>query len=697
MDTALTIGIIGGGPRGLSLLARLVVNNREEVDRIPMKIYIFEQSGLFGGGRTYNPNQPDNQMLNTVVRNVGVLDNDCEGGLPDMPTWCKEKLARDFPDYRTFFGVPVDEITHDDVLSRKAVGSYLSEMYRELVRTAIDIEVIEMPEHVIDIDFDDSQFSIKTPVTTILVDKCVLCTGHSSNIIDPTSEATTFAAEHGLGFYPCLYPTDQSVMKIPDGESLGIVGMGLTALDAIFAGSVLRGGKFEVDSNGKFARDSDGDLIYVPSGRELKMTCISRNAIFITARGLHQKGNREYEGKFFTREAIAKMREKAVRLTGSKKLNFSMSREDWDDELNLFLPMWRDIQSEYYTVLFNEMGKVDVATEIVSRMKSLPSPSPLAVDKIVLQWVTREKLLNLETILTPILHWEYADAQEFNRLHMNLIKTDLARAKLGNVHGPHKAAMDVFRDLRNTLRESVSFGGLTPKAHEYFVHVFDPFNARVACGPPVTSVEMVYALMKQGIVEMCAGPNASILPSHDTNTFVVSGENTGYRREVKNVVRAMIPGFNLNLDSSVLMQNLRLKGAVREYVNYSDTDRSDCFHSGGIEVTEDYRVIAEDGEIVPNLFAIGIPTEGAWWFTLILPRPYNSNVIRSAEHLRSVILERGPFDVRATIFRQSDLQRPSNIEAMANIDEYIRQSERLSIARESVYEHIRLTDLSEVY
>lgn len=66
------IGIVGAGPRGLSLCERLVVNHSAADE--PIEIFLFDHVGI--GGSVWREEQSKNLKMNTVAQQVTLFTDD---------------------------------------------------------------------------------------------------------------------------------------------------------------------------------------------------------------------------------------------------------------------------------------------------------------------------------------------------------------------------------------------------------------------------------------------------------------------------------------------------------------------------------------------------------------------------------------------------------------------------------------------
>jgi len=186
------------------------------------------------------------------------------------------------------------------------------------------------------------------------------------------------------------------------------------------------------------------------------------------------------------------------------------------------------------------------------------------------------------------------------------------------VSGPVKAALDVLRDIRNTVRRAVDYGGLLPASYrEDFLGRYVPLNALLSAGPPIERVEALKALIEGGVVEV-VGPRMLVEADEGRGVFTLSSPDVaGSLREVTAVVDARIPQPDLRGDRSPLYRRMLARGTVREFVR-RDPRTGEVLHTGGVEVTTaPFQVLGAGGYPVPGLYALGLPTEHLRWFTQV--------------------------------------------------------------------------------
>jgi uncharacterized NAD(P)/FAD-binding protein YdhS len=601
------IVIIGAGPRGTYALRRLSLQlTRTPLDH-PVVIHVVEKSGHFGGGGVHDVNQPDYLLLNTIASQITAVGDDDEIGRASM----SRRTLYGFLEEK---GIPVGE---NDYPARSHHGQYLASVFDWTENTLPHgVTLYRYPVTAVDIDLTDGQKVILDGAEAIEADEILLITGHSKLQVHPESKEAQwmqFAEEcrhkrKNISYVHDVYPIPEKTAHIRGGESVYVIGMGLTAVDLVRAFSIGRGGTFQ---GGK----------YVKTGREPHIILGSRLGIPYCARAFNQKDS-QYQPAIFTHEAISKLK------SNSNKLDF---------QNDLFPLFWREVEYVYYsTMLGNDFGSSYLSCETDAERKELIKQS--VREDIRLKWESLENPM-VEMQRQQQGHSLFDSFESYMTFVINLIREDLREAEKGNMTSPLKCAIDsVFRDCRDVLRSAVNFGGLTAKSHKYLISVFDRVNNRIAVGPPVESTRQLLVLAESGYV-MFSGPNPKLSVDEKQGCFVIESENVrDSRKYVQHVLNGRIHSVNIKNDTSPLMQNLLKKGILRTYINQQDDFQ---FEPGGLDVTEDFHVIAKDGNPHPHICAIGIPTEGKIWFNAVDARPdVNSTAISQVSRWAKGVVER---------------------------------------------------------
>ncbi|MFD3678208.1 FAD/NAD(P)-binding protein [Streptomyces sp. NPDC058613] len=570
----LTLAVIGTGPRGLSVLESLAVRLAASDPTRPVRIHAIDGVEV-GAGRVWRTDQDDWYTMNTVAGQITMYSGGPDNGPwrpgagPSLEEWSRAE--------------PGETPLHTDgYATRRTYGRYLRSVYRSIEEhLPAHVELIGTKARITSLTarpVGGWLLAVDAPPHLIAADQVLLATGHPHNIPDAFERRMLdFAASHGGGRvrYVCgdsAADMDLDENAIAPGSTVAIRGLGLSFYDVMLALTVGRGGEFK--------RTAQGNLDYLPSGREPHIVAGSRSGLPIPARGVNQKApDHTHRPRFLTKAAVAQARARRGQRTGSDQLSFA------EDVFPLLLRELETVHREVW-----RLGGAEG-----------PPPTP-----------------DLRRLARPFEGQTFAGPGEFTARLLALMRADLAEASLGNSLGPLKAALDVLRDIRNIVREAVDFGGLLPHSHaEDFVQDFLPVNALLSAGPPVERVEQLLALIETGVVEV-AGPGAQFTADETTGRFRVSSAQVqDSARIATTLIDARIPTPDLHRDGSTLMTSLVTNGIVSEYFR-TGPDTVPPVPTGGLNVTKaPFRAIAADGRVHDGLYALGIPTEHTRWFTQV--------------------------------------------------------------------------------
>jgi uncharacterized NAD(P)/FAD-binding protein YdhS len=601
------IVMIGGGPRGTYAFRRLSLQLTRTPLKHPVVIHFIEKSGNFGGGNVHDPSQPEYLLLNTIASQITALGDD-------------DQIGRASTSRKTLHGFLHEQgspIAENDYPARSHHGRYLSSIFdwtEETLPPGVTLK--RYGATAVDIDLTNGQRVILDSSESIDADEILLTTGHSRLQVHPGSKESQwmqFADEcrhkgQNVSYVHDVYPIPEKTRHIGGGESVYVIGMGLTAIDIVRSFSIGRGGTFEKGE-------------YVKTGREPLVVLGSRIGIPYCARAFGQKQD-QYQPAIFTHEAVRNLKAHKLKL---------------DFQKDLFPLLWREMEYAYYSMMLgDDFGSRFLSCGTDARRKQL-----------IEQSISEERRIRWEFLENPMTEIQrqrqgpllFDSFESYTTFVLNLIREDLIEAERGNMTSPLKSAIDsVFRDCRDVLRQAVNFGGLTAKSHKYLISVFDRVNNRIAVGPPVESTRQLLVLAERGYV-FFSGPSPKLSMDEKQGGFVIESESVrGSRRNVQHVLNGRIHSVSIKNDVSVLMQNLLKKGAIRTYINQDDDFE---FELGGLDVTEDLHIISKDGTPHPHICAAGIPTEGKIWFNAADARPdVNSTAISQLSKWAEGVVER---------------------------------------------------------
>ncbi|MGW7535871.1 FAD/NAD(P)-binding protein [Amycolatopsis sp. NPDC054798] len=577
------LAIIGGGPRALSILERLVEHRKRLPNHTSLDVVVIDPGNL--GEGSHPTDQPSHLLINTLASQVTMrppLSSVGDDSTPSVLDWAAEqRYRRHVGGTRTPDGDEEQPLTERSHLSRVLLGEYLAAFGREVVSALpLNIRVEHVRARAIDVRFEDEVYAIALDNgQTVVAHYSVLAMGHGHRAqTEEDRRLADFAqdkkaANPRLAYFASPYPISK-LDAITSDARVAIQGLGLTAHDVVSALTLGRGGEY---------RTEQGKLVYNASGREPRVWLCSRQALPFAARGINQKGRTgRHVCQFFTPQAVAQIRARAAAL-GDARIDF---RTD-------LLPL---IMTEMaYAYRTAESG------EHVDTAGFTPTP---------------EEIRLIRQILWPLEHESFSSPAEFRRWFLAAMENDLGEAYRGNCTSGVKAATDVLRDAREAFRAAVEFGGLTPDSHRYFVEQFDATVNRVSFGPPLRRNEEWLALFEAGILEVAGGAASRVETPDDEHNYRISLDFPGGPAavDVDVVVSARLDKYSPRTDSSHLSANLARRGLVRPFMNGD-------YHPSGIDIDENLRVKKADGRVHSRLWAVGFVVEGPHFYTHALPRP----------------------------------------------------------------------------
>jgi len=621
------IGIIGVGPRGLTLLERIVANERQRPSG-QIEILLFEPNAP--GAGCHDPAQSDIHLVNTVAgqltlfADASVVD---AGPLVDGPSFYQWLNQQSDIGAGNLLGGA--RASPDGYYPRSLFGRYLQWAFRYVCALAPPhVKIIVKATAVIRAHRDDEAWILETAEAKIRVDYLFLTTGHTK----PSRRAEERPASCGPGTLVVddPYPIKRTLAAVGPGMTVAVEGMGLTSFDVIAELTIGRGGRF--------VTSAAGDKQYLRSGREPRIIVFSRSGIPLSARAVNQKGvSNQYRARFLLLKHVRELR-------GVRKVDFVA------DVLPLLVA---DMEYAYYDAYLRERADAAGAAEFCRRFAAGDAAQRR---ELVGRSIPESDRFSWQRLVAPVPERALAGRNTFGQWLRGHLLEDVREARKGNLASPLKAACDVLRDLRDNLRAAIEFGGLTEASHRWVLAEFMPVMNRLAVGPPETRVSELLALIEAGVLEADFGPGAECRATADGGLMRLSATRwPGHSAEVHALVKARISMHSPQDDASPLLRGLLDDGHVRLF-------RNGDFHAGGIEIDRNHNWVSGSGSIIRNAWALGIPTEGVKWCTFVVPRPgVNSTAlvdagravtgmlagIRSGEEDRDAARERLPLRTEA--------------------------------------------------
>ncbi|MER8032263.1 FAD/NAD(P)-binding protein [Streptomyces bauhiniae] len=608
ISTPSEICVVGAGPRGVSVLERLLAQERKSPSRERLTVHLVDPSPP-GPGRVWRTAQSPHLLMNTVASQVTLFTDhsvDIVGPVEDGPSlyeWARRLAGTGTAD--ASIAAEARALGPDSYPTRAFYGHYLRWVFRRLTATA--------PAHITvrvhtsrAVALDDTGPVPGGPQSVLLadgtrltgLDAVVLALGHLPNQpTDETRRLADFAATHGLTYLQPANPADHDLSAIGAGQPVLLRGLGLNFFDYLALFTLGRGGSF--------ARVGDR-LVYRASGEEPRMYAGSRRGVPYHARGENQKGaHGRHEPRLLDQERVAALRERARR---GERLTF---------RADLWPLIAREVQGVYYAALLTARGQD--ATAFADAYPHVPeSEEDAFLDAAGIGAADR---WDWARIARPYGEREFTSVTEYRTWLLGHLRQDVADARAGNVTGPLKAALDVLRDLRNEIRLVVDHDGIDGASYrDQLAAWYTPLNAFLSIGPPASRIEELAALIEAGIVEILP-PGLLVDTVADGPAFVARTlGGADLAPPFAALIEARLPEPDLLRTADPLLRHLLSTGQCRPH--RIPTAHGGVYETGGLDVsTRPYRLVDAAGRAHPRRFAYGVPTEAVHWVTAAGIRP----------------------------------------------------------------------------
>ncbi|MFE0190571.1 FAD/NAD(P)-binding protein [Streptomyces sp. NPDC058989] len=593
------IAVVGAGPRGTSVLERICASAAELAPGARLTVHVIDPAPP-GAGQVWRTAQPPELLMNTVASQVTLFTDEsveCAGPIRTGPS---------------LYAWEGCEVGPDDYPGRALYGRYLEWVFRHTVRTAPEgVTVVSHTARAVRLTeaVDGTQsLALDDGRELTGLGAVVLAQGHLPTAPDPEQRRLAdYAAGHGLHYLPPANPADLTteLAALAPGRPVLLRGLGLNFFDHMALLTTARGGRF--------AHGADGALRYLPSGREPRLYAGSRRGIPYHARGDNAKGaHGRHLPLLLTADVIAAFRKRA----GSG---------DLPDFLAEVWPLVaKEVESVYYEALLarrEASGPLDDSfrDRFRERFLGCAHRSPEEAAALDAFGIAPAERWDWERVSRPHAGRSFAGRAAFREWLLDHLRADVAHARLDNVSGPVKAALDVLRDLRNELRQIVDHGGLAGASRrDHLDRWYTPLNAFLSIGPPRRRIAETAALIEAGVLEV-VGPRMVVRPGaadgHGPGFTAYSPDVPGSEVTAAALIEARLPEPDLRRTADELLVRLLAEGGCRPHT-------ADGYETGGLDVSPSpYHLVEADGRCHPRRFAIGVPTEGVHWVTAAGARP----------------------------------------------------------------------------
>ncbi len=578
---ALSIAVVGAGPRAVGWLERFAAARSVAADRPPVVLHLIDPFPA-GPGRIWRDDQSPLLKLNSMVEDVTMFtDDSCtvDGPVapgPSLLEWVqgvREGRIRDAEVGDPVVRAELARLRRGDFPTRRLQSRYLDWfLSRAIAALDADATVVRLTGEVVSVSSaEDHELVRLTDGTVIPADAVVYALGHTGS--EPAGEAVAFAdfaSRHGLHYQPPAFTADADLSGIAPGETVAVRGMGLAAVDLVVLLAEGRGGRFE--------RHHDG-LRYRPSGREPRILIGSRRGVPYRSKISSALAGEAPSLRYLTSEVVARL----TREPGT--LDFR--RDVWP-------LVERELLHGYYRELFTgHPGRVAIPWEwFRAQLDAVDLRSAAYAELLAASLPDAADHLHLDAFDRPLAGERFATRDALQHRIREHLRDDLNRRTAPE----HSETLGLFLALLQTMFALAPVGASpawTEESRTRDLHGWWPaYFSYVASGPPGHRLEELLALSHAGIVEF-AGPDLMVSADEEAGAFQVSSPSVEGAVAVRTLVDAWLPAAHADRTDNRALRDLAVSGAG-------------SFRHGMLRVhPADARVLDATGAPHPRRWAIG--------------------------------------------------------------------------------------------
>lgn len=627
-----TIAVVGAGPRGTSVLERLLAALRQsEVIGRPIRILVFDQFEP-GAGRVWSTAQSRLFLMNTPSVFPTVAP---ERTHPDEPGLSFEQWRASGGDGALLSTVEAQELAELERGSyppRALYGRYLRHVF-ESVAAALRAQ-----EQVVEVRLVRSEVRrlVRTDARYLLAaqpvddsyphpqaqgapmeftaDAVVLALGHVPAHLNPAQSAMSEEADEvALTYQGPNVPSDVPWEKIPAGETALVRGLGLNFFDVMVELTVGRGGEFRAVNGGP-----GRTLEYWPSGFEPKIVAASRRGTPYRAKAcIEDFIPPSVRLEYFDSEVI-------VHRIAEQRVTNPEATAGF--EAHVWPLLHRDVLLAYYrTAAARTPGRFTLdPDEFLRRLVSVLDAEHQAgalvwlseAQDLVAEHAPALGFLDVPGLGHPFAERGFGSAKEYQNAVLEYLEAD-ALSSAGGEKDPLKMAIATLNAGRMELKNMIAEGLISDESRLNEVQGwFEPLVEGLSSGPPVQRIEELAALARASVVEFI-GPDPEFGIDPVSEAFIASSpwvDAPSYTAPV--LVEAMMPANRVLQTASPLLRQLLDDGLAAPLTMRNDA--GEPIQGQGLDVVgEPYRLVDAHGLAHRAVFVLGLQLSSVQWGTAI--------------------------------------------------------------------------------
>ncbi len=556
-----TVAFIGGGPRGVGLVERLIANIPLLAPETELTILIFDPHPA-GPGRIWRYDQSPSLKMNSLAEDVALFnDPSCaiEGPLAPGPTlaeWISQ--VRDGvipftpPDPRVAAELAV--IGPQGFATRRLLSCYLRWFFEHAAGLAPEQvtirEIRARVERVIDSDsFQTLEYRDAAGLTQRqAVDFVVYTVGHTDSQPTAAEQATLRRSRSlGLRYWPADYASEADFAAVPAGEPLLIRGLGLSFVDIVVRLTLDRGGREIVDPTAPAGRRST----YVASGAEPHIFAGSGRGV-----PYHSKITSHLHGEkpglattFLTREWLSGL------LDEQREVDFTAQ---------VWPTIVRELAYWHYREIFT--GHPERVSgywvEFSAEFQQEPFGSA-RLTQLIAQSVAPEDRFEIDALQHPLRGRDFASLADLQRHLTGYIRRDIELREAEE----HSETLAVFWALLASyivIGETLDHRSWSAQSRSRDIPGWwHHFFSYVDSGPPAERLELILALMRAGLLTFLGGDTAVEIDA-ERGAFVATGGNHPETVTARSLIDAFHPERAIAASAEPVLRDLIESGQGNE-------------------------------------------------------------------------------------------------------------------------------------
>ncbi|CAM5562831.1 adenylate cyclase [Streptomyces spiroverticillatus] len=517
--------LVGAGPRGTGLLERIAANAPSLWGSSGLDVHLVDPYPP-GGGRIWRRDQSPLLWMNSRAEDTTLFTDDTvrmAGPVRSGPTLAEWiALVRDGalpevadPEVRA----EAAKLGPRDFVGRRVQSAYLAWAYAQALAALPDgIRVHEHRTRALRVTGprDGRQrVWLEDREAPLHADAVVFALGHLESEQDAEpDELADFARRRGLTHVPPAFTADADLSGLRAGEPVLVRGFGLAFVDLMVLLTEGRGGRYE--------SEPDGELRYLPSGREPVLYVGSRRGVPYRSKiGYAWPGGEQPPlPRFFGPEQVAALR--------ARPQGIDFRRDVW--------PLIRkELGHAHYHRLFTahpertaiaradfETRYAAVAPGSAEEQALLAAAVPDPADR-----------LDLDALDRPLEGRRFASYEALQGALRDHVREDLARR-----HDPQRSPdLAVFGALLSVYGQVIALGD-TGEGGEWWHGMFSYLGS----GPPGPRLRQLLALSRAGVVRFL-GADVRVEADEERGVFRAGSTSVpGRWVEARALVEARVPG-----------------------------------------------------------------------------------------------------------------------------------------------------------